>query len=341
MAPVKRAGKSKTAKSSGADGSWPVPFKPPPDVLQPFIDGLSEQHVYITHIDSKPAAFKRKIFLVPVAMNMAVSLLFFWRMYSILPWYWKLVQNALGQSNETTFPLAEASWREAGWEILKRGLTMFIDFILCVFVWPWPVEFAAGQAHGNPMLWRLYVGFREKEICVRRSRNWDQVLGDIFKDEDSKKILVAYVNAATSPLLQEQRTGYLTMNGEWDLDWAAMIEAHQLVDQKTVAIEAFKSVVLVFHKDFGWMCYDLQASIVAEGDGKRRQVFAFRNALTAMGKEDLFYRWVELVQFDATQPGGFGPEQQEATAKKIRDMFEEGGINFDELWKQAVGDAKL
>jgi hypothetical protein len=51
----------------------------------------------------------------------------------------------------------------------------------------------------------------------------------------------------------------------------------------------------------------------------------------------LFYRWVEIVQFEATQPGGFSAEKQEATAKKIRELFSEGGVDFDEVWKQANG----
>ncbi|KAG6040251.1 hypothetical protein E4U41_001126 [Claviceps citrina] len=338
MAPSKRSGKAKAVKFGGADGSLPSPFKQPPEVLKPFIDRLSEKHVYVTHVDSKEAALKRKVFLVPVAMNVAVSLLFVWRMHSILPWYWSLVQSGFGAQNEATFAMHESTWKELAWEVLKRGITMFIDFVLFVFVWPWPVEFAAGRAHGNPMLWRRKVGFRDKEIYVRRSRDWARLLGDFVKDADSKKMLLAYINAATSPLLQEQKTGYLLMNGQWDLDWAAMVHAHQLVDDKLAALEAFSSVVLVYHKDFGWMCYDLKTSIAAEGDGKRRQVFAFRNALAAMGKEDLFYRWVEMVQFDATQPGGFGPEKQEVTAKKIRDMFDGAGIDFDALWKEAVKD---
>ncbi|KAG5946762.1 hypothetical protein E4U53_006522 [Claviceps sorghi] len=338
MAPSKRPGKSKTAKPGGADASFPPPFTQPPEALKPFIEGLSKKHVYITHIDSKEAAFKRKVFLVPVVMNVAVSVLFVWRMYSILPWYWKIVQSGFGVQNEVTFPIQDSTWKELAWEVLTRGLTMFIDFLLFVFVWPWPVEFAAGQAHGNPMLWRRRVGFRDKEIYVRRSRDWDRVLGDFLKDADAKKVLFAHINAATSPLLQEQKTGYLLMNGQWDLDWARMVHAHQLVEEKAAALEAFTSVVLVHDKDFGWMCYDVKTSIAAEGDGKRRQVFAFRNALAAVGKEDLFYRWVEMVQFDATQPGGFGPEQQEATAKKIRAMFEEAGIDFDALWQEAVKD---
>lgn len=332
---------AKASKSSRANGSLPTPFKPPPDVLQPFIEGLSEDHVYITHVDSKPASFKRKIFLVPVAMNLAVCFVFLWRMRYIAPWYWKIVQSGFGWPNDMTFAVASSSWKDFAWEVLKRGITMFIDFVLFVFVWPWPVEFAMGQAHGNPVLWRYSVGFRDKEIYVRRSRDWDRAVDDIFRDGESNKMLFAHISKATSPMRQEQKTGYLLMDGQWNLDWAAMIHAHEMVDGKVAALDAFKNVVLVHHKDFGWMCYDLKASIAADEDEKRRKVFAFRNALAEIGKEDVFYRWVEMVQFDATQPGGFGPEQQEATAKKIRDLFEKANVNFDELWQEAVGEAKL
>lgn len=340
MAPSKRTGKHKpstTSTSSGNNGNPPAPFKRPPEVLAPFISELSKKHVYITHIDAKPPAFKRKMFLVPVAMNVAVALLFAWRMYHILPWYWKLLLAGWGNPNETTFYSKEATWSELAWEILKRGIVMFIDFMLFVFVWPWPVEFAFGRSHGNPTRWRLNVGFRDKEIYVRRSRDWDVMLRDIFKDENSKKILLAYTQEATAPLLQEQKTGYLLMNSKWDLDWNLMIMAHNLVDKKEVALDAFRNVILVFHQDYGWMCHDLKMGIAAEEEQRRRQIFAFRDVLTAMGKENLFYRWIEVVQFESTQPGGFGPEKQEAAAKKIREMFEAESINFDELWKEAVG----
>ncbi|UKZ66960.1 uncharacterized protein TrAtP1_008125 [Trichoderma atroviride] len=340
MAPSKRTGKHKpsnTSTSSGNNGNPPAPFKRPPEVLAPFISELSEKHVYITHIDAKPPAFKRKMFLVPVALNVAVAVLFVWRMYHILPWYWKLLMTGWGHTNETRFNSKEATWSELGWEILKRGIVMFIDFMLFVFVWPWPVEFALGRSHGNPTRWRLNVGFRNKEIYVRRSRDWDLMLRDIFKDENAKKILLAYTQEATSPLLQEQKTGYLLMNSKWDLDWNLMILAHKLVDKKEIALEAFKNVILVFHHDYGWICHDLKMGIAAEEEDRRRQIFAFRDVLTAMGKENLFYRWIEVVQFESTQPGGFGPEKQEAAAKKIREMFEAENINFDELWKEAVG----
>ena len=245
--------------------------------------------------------------------------------------------TGLGHENETTWNTADSTWAEISLEIAKRAGTMFIDFILFIFVWPWPVEFVAGQARGNPCQWRWQVGFREEEVYVRRSREWDEALTDILEDDDSKKILLSYIDNATSPILQEQKTGYLLMNAYWDLDWARMVLAHRLVDKKELALEAFKGLVLVHHAAYGWLSYDVRVNGTSSEDERRRQVFAFRDALIKLGKENLFYRWVEIVQYEATQPGGFGPKEQEVAAKRIRELFENENINFDDLWKESVG----
>ncbi|ROT42742.1 hypothetical protein SODALDRAFT_326901 [Sodiomyces alkalinus F11] len=338
MAPRVRAVKTsfKATQAPSKLGEPSAPFKKPPEVLQPFVEHLSPKHVYITHIDLKPVGFKRKIFLVPVAMNAIVSLLFAWRMYCILPWYWKLLMSGFGHPNETTFPVDTSTWGQIGWEIARRGFTFMLDLVLFIFVWPWPVEFSMGRTHGSPLRWRRLVGFREKEIYVRRSREWDRELGDVVKDAAARNDLLGLVRRATSPMLQHEKTGYLTMNGEWDLDWAAMVQATALVDEKRVALDAFRSVVLVHHAEHGWMSLPPQGT-GEQKDDMRRQVFEFRDALAAAGKEDLFFRWIEVVQYESTQPGGFGPERQVDAAKNIRAMFSDEGIDFDEFWQQHVG----
>ncbi|ATY64714.1 hypothetical protein CCM_01270 [Cordyceps militaris CM01] len=338
MAPKKRSTKSSTAASSRRDGEPPAPFRKLPEVLAPFVKGMSKKHVYIAHIDGQKADFKRKIFLVPVLMNIAVVAAFVFRMYWILPYYFTILVKALLQ-HPSTFPGATTTtWSDLGWEIAKRGISMFIDLMLFVFVWPWPVEFVAGQTHGSPVKWRWAVGFRDKEIYVRRSRDWQAVLGDVIEERDSNKIFTGYVAQATAPMLQEQKTGYLLMNNNWDLDWKLMVRAHRMVDKKEAALDVFRNLVLVHHEEYGWLSYDLKLGVSTEEEQKRRQVFAFRDALSSMDKEDLFFRWVEIVQFEATQPGGFGPEKQEAAAKRIRELFEGQGVDFDKLWKETVGE---
>ncbi|KAL0939476.1 uncharacterized protein CTRU02_206086 [Colletotrichum truncatum] len=339
MAPKAKAVKTKSTPAA-ALGTPPAPFKKPAAVLRPFIENLSQNHIYITHIDSKPKDFKRKIFLVPVGMNIVVAALFFLRMYYILPYYFKFVQSAFGYPNETTFSIPDSTWSALLWEIGKRGFSLMLDLMLFIFVWPWPVEFVFGQTYGNPVSWRWSVGFRDKEIYVRRSREWDQQLGDIFKEKEKNQALQSLVRQATSPLFLQEKTGYLTMTGQWDLDWDCMVLAHALVDKKDIALDAFKCLVLVHHEDYGWMCLDQAGGNVKEDD-RRRQVFAFRDALSAIGKEDLFFRWIEIVQLESSQPGGFGPEKQIEVAKKIRDLFQEQGVDFDKLWHDSVGTDEL
>ncbi|KAJ3563583.1 hypothetical protein NPX13_g8145 [Xylaria arbuscula] len=127
------------------------------------------------------------------------------------------------------------------------------------------------------------------------------------------------------------------MDGDWDLDWGAMVDATKMVDDKMAAIEAFTVVILVHQDDWGWLVVDLKGEALAQEDGRRRQVYAFRDALTNLGKEDLFYRWIEIVQFESSQPGGFSLERQEKTAQQIRELFSKEGIDFDEFWKDSVG----
>jgi len=50
-----------------------------------------------------------------------------------------------------------------------------------------------------------------------------------------------------------------------------------------------------------------------------------------MGKEHLFFRWIELLQYESSQPGGFTMERQTAIVAKARVMFDEQGIELNEF----------
>ncbi|KAI4859512.1 hypothetical protein F4820DRAFT_159732 [Hypoxylon rubiginosum] len=337
MARQRVPGKSAPAKVK-KDGGPPAPFKRPPEVLRPLVDTLDEKHVYVAHVDNKPRDFKRKIFAVPVLMNLGLAALFAYRAYYILPYYLHIFASVLGYPNDTTMVVDEMDWSEIVPEVAKRAFSFMLDFLLAVFLWPWPVDFCLAQEHGSPVVWRWSVGFRDREIVVRRSRKWNDTKGDVVNDAGAKSLFMSRISAATAPTLVGEKTGYLLMNADWDLDWAAMVDAHTMVDKKMAAIEAFKMVVLFFHEEFGWLCVDMKLGEGGEEDERRRQVFAFRDALAAVGKEDLFFRWIEVVEFESTQPGGFTVEKQETVAKQIRDMFDKQGINFDEFWKESVGE---
>lgn len=344
MAPSSRAAKGKGpgSKKAPAAGTLPKPYSKIPDSLSSFVGILDQEHVYVVHTDSKPSDFKRKIFLVPVALNLAVFAAFLFRMRYIAPYYMQLAYAAAGNHVTGISVDTDAlSWFDLAWVVLRRGFTLFLDLVLLIFVWPWPVEFCLGRSHGNPCRWRWAVGFREKEVYVRRSRDWDLQLRnrDVLADSVPRGLLASQIRNATSPVLLNDKTGYLTMNGDWDLDWAAMVHAHKLVDAKALALDVFRLVVLLHHKEHGWLVLDTgnATGANAKEDERRRQVFAFREALAGLGKEDLFFQWIETVQFEATQPGGMTEEKQVAVAQQIRDLFQAEGIDFDQLWRDSVG----
>ncbi|KAK7976312.1 hypothetical protein PG989_014775 [Apiospora arundinis] len=344
--------KSSSSKKRGGNvssGKPPAPLQFAPAELKPLLETLEEKHAYIFHVDDKPAAFKGKIFAIPVLMNIAIVFLFAWRLYVMGHWYLQLIGSTLGYPNETTMVAAEHDfWEEVMPEIARRSGHFLVDTCLIVFVWPWPVEFFMGTRHGNPVNWRWHVGFRKDEVVVRRSRvSWSaQALkADVASktNEKGRDLVVAHVAMATMPEYLRDKTGYLMMNKTWDLDWGVMVDATKMVDRKMAPLDTFRLLALVHSEEFGWLAINLgdagagAPEVSPEQDERRRQIFLFRDALSALGKEDLFFRWIEMVQFETSRPEGFTPERQEIVAQEVRDLFGKEGINFDDFWKESVG----
>lgn len=63
----------------------------------------------------------------------------------------------------------------------------------------------------------------------------------------------------------------------------------------------------------------------------------FKDKLTSMGKENLFFSWVELIQFETSQPGGFTKDRQTRTMGRAKELFEAQGVDFDQFWKEVGG----
>jgi len=53
--------------------------------------------------------------------------------------------------------------------------------------------------------------------------------------------------------------------------------------------------------------------------------------LTVLGKENLFFRWIEIVQYESTQPGGLSGQRRIEVMDKARDIFQAQGIDFDDF----------
>jgi hypothetical protein len=317
----------------------PKPFTRPTSKLNDFLPKLSKQHVYITHIDSKSRDFKRKIFLVPVAMNVLLIAGMIWRIKQIGPFYIQILFSLMGRINETTIHIATTPNNDILREIFRRGMTFMFDFLIYVFIWPWPRDFFAGTKISNPIAWRFGVGFRDKEIIVRRSRKWDLAVGNVLDEESSgAQLLMENIRRAVDPVYMNEKTGYLMLNREWDLDWSMMVQATTLIDTKKLTLEDFRTTILVYHPEYEWMVIESErAGGSAKEEEGRRKIIAFKDELTALGKENLFFKWIELVQYESSRPGGFGPERQRETMGKAKELFESQGVDFDKFWVKVGG----
>jgi hypothetical protein len=247
----------------------PNPFSRPSPKLEPFLLQLSKNHVYITHIDTKPLDFKRKIFLVPVLMNIVIVGILICRIKYILPWYIKICLSLMaGSHNETTVDTARTPLNDVAKEILRRTLTFVMDLLIYVFIWPWPRDFFTGRVGGNPVLWRFIVGFNDQEIIVRRSRRWFQPGTNMLEEGTEQDLVFSIVRQAVDPIWMNEKTGYQMLSKEWDLDWKLMIAATNLCDKKTLDMKDFKTTVFVHDKEFGWMTIE---SAVTSGSAKEEE----------------------------------------------------------------------
>jgi hypothetical protein len=336
--PSKRAPKVPTA-------AIPAPFEAAPAALAPFLDTLDPSTVYITHIDKHPAFFKRRIFMVPVVLNTVIAALLLWRAWVAYPMYCDIVLSFFGNPNETTIYYATSTWGTLVKKVAWRAVVFGFDWSLFTIVGPWPWSFFCDSG-GSPIMWRVTCGFRDDEVYVRQSRGWgaEDLLGEAEGSSgkaggDSPFFKTRILPAVDATRLRE-KTGYLLMDGDFDLDFGAMSLVAQLVDKKTVPISELRTSVFVWvgNEDTGrwavWNCGRLDEDAETEG---RKKIILFKDRLTAMGKESLFFKWVELVQFESSAPEGFTLEHQTAAAAKAKTLFENEGVDFDAFIRDIGG----
>ena len=282
--PPKSIGKSAYITPSKSSGP-PTPYSTPPPVLRPLLETLNPEHVYITHVDSHPKALKQRIFMVPVLMNIVIACLLLWRAQVALPNYGRLILVILGYENELKVNTEQAHWTTLLDVLVGRTFMLFIDFTLAKFVLPWPMDFFAGSP-GNPVKWRWSVGFQDVEIVVRRSRRWDQTLrtgwltegpeGAVYKERILPAIDKEWVRTKTS---------YTMMDKNWDLDFAGMVTAHELVKQGKASLQDFQKTVIVYTEDNGWVIWPVWTLEQGSSEQERKLFRIFNDELRASRKE--------------------------------------------------------
>ena len=335
----KRNAKSTSAHSSKSANlsEIPSPYSVPQPVLKPFLLGLDTAHIYIVHVDNHPWAFKRRVFTVPVLMNVVIALLLLWRVAVAVPLYAVILLATLGQNNDAKVDIEHTDWTTLTWIAVSRALMFFCDWALARFLVPWPRDFFFGLP-ANPISWRWQVGFQNQEIVVRKSRGWDQALPSTWLEEDTNgTVYQERILPGIDRAWVQAKTGYLMMDKHWDLDFQGMISAHALISQNKISVSDFQKTVIVYSEAHGWLIWPVYKLDEGEQEENRKKVVAFKDRLTAMGKENLFFRWIELIQFETSIPGGFTPERQAEAMAKAKELFESQGVDLDKLGRDVGG----
>ncbi|PGH18040.1 hypothetical protein AJ79_00666 [Helicocarpus griseus UAMH5409] len=326
----------------------PPPFHHAPESLHPFLQPLSPKHVYLIHLDTHPRDHKRQIFLLPLFLNIGILALIFLRAYRGYSAYADILLLMIGEESPAKIDTATASWSFLSSVLARRTLKFLFDYLLLTIFLPWPVRFLLG-----PVQWRRKIGFQVPEVVVRKSRSsWSDELEQpmTWIREDDETIKTKVVPAVTPQRLS--KTGYLLIDADWDLDYAAMVRAHEFVRKGDVKFEDFGTAVLVHgggEHGMEWLIWRVEAengggrvggsssSSSKLSDGQRDKIIMFQEKLASMGKEDLFFRWAELIQYESTQPGGFTPERQKKAMKETQKLFEEQGVDFEKFWADVGG----
>ncbi|KAL6718977.1 hypothetical protein ACLMJK_003212 [Lecanora helva] len=339
----------KRAKSSSSLPSPPSPFTSAPSSLTPFLSTLRHDHIHITSLDKHPSALKRRIFTVPLLLNIFLSLILIYRANYAIPTYTDLVLAVLGYDSPAKVDTQRLAMRALLRLWMGRVGMLVGDYILVRFVGMWPWGFFLGgvllSEEEGPVGWRRAIWFQEIEIIVRRSRNWDRECfaetgvkeewleqgkeGMIFKERIAPVVRKDFVRS---------KSGYLMLDKSWDLDFRGMINAHRLVKTADNKFEEFNTAMFVYSERWGWLVWDIMKEHEeGAGDEGTRKLQMVKDKLTLLGKENLFFRWIEVVQSETSQPGAFDKERQAKAIEKIRREFEDRDVDFDEFWADVGG----
>lgn len=329
--------------SNKTPSDLPLPYTTPSPSLTTFLDNLDSSHVYLLHIDSHPPAKKRQIYAIAAAMNVLIALVLLWRAYVAIPIYMKIGLAMLGYDNEEKVDVGASDMGALIEACMRRTFTFLVDYALAVYLLPWPRDFFMGSP-ASPTRWRWNVRFEDKEIVVRKSRRWDKSLAPDWLEQNNtdSPIYAERIMPAIQRDWVAKKTGYLMMDKHWDLDYPAMISAHALVAQSKAPLSDFQNTVAVYSPRLSqWLIWPVHQHDEGGQEEGRRRIVAFKDKLTAMGKENLFFKWIELIQFESTQPAGSTSERQRGVMERARELFEKQGVDFERFWGEIGGAAGM
>lgn len=216
-----------------------------------------------------------------------------------------------------------------------------LDWFMWKVVSGWPMEF---WKPGGAFAWRWRIGFSDgAEIVVRRcrpalSRN---LRGRWWADAEGERIIEKKVRPVVDKGWMKEKSGIAMVDRSWELDYEGMVTTHRLLEEGALREGDFSGgpLVLVFDDvEKEWMVWkawgDEREEREEEGSRKLRM---FKDNLTALGKENLFFRWVEMMQLETSSPGGFTSEKREQAVRKGTELFQQQGVDWDEVMDSIGG----
>lgn len=191
------------------------------------------------------------------------------------------------QDPTVPFVLTGGGWRRTLTTLLTRMGMAVVDYLLFQLAWTWPYMFffesGPGLRLSSPVFWRYKVGFQQFEVIVRRSRNWtvdrlltnrDQTgsasrnhrrgqkhettedadpsgyaLSGIPADLDAAAVFEQKVRPAMRLQYLMNKTGYLMAGPEYDIDYASMVEATKLIQERTLTWTDISAQVAIWIGD--------------------------------------------------------------------------------------------
>jgi len=357
----KSAGKPSVASttsppaSSAIADSLPSPFEPVSTVLASFVKTLPKDHIYIVHLEKTSFSTKRSAFLVPVLLNLIITAGLCWRIYYAVPIYLEQLITIFG--HETSWTVQPGAMDTIGLVtvVSSRTVLLMIDYGLFGFLGRWPWEFIFGDKYGRytgAFGWKRNVGFhRQEEVIVRRGRKWDV---PIYLDEQHRKgqgkpgkawtkeeELAVYTKCSDGlRKATVAKTALSLLDKDWDLDYRAMLDATELVDDGKLRTQDLDRVVLV-PWDRKWYLWYPDRSETANGAVNTQvqedsELETFKQHLIDIKCEDIFYRWVEIVQYETSLPSGFTAKRRKEAEEELRGMLKARHKDDQAFW-EAIG----
>jgi hypothetical protein len=338
---------STTAKTASGP---PAPFILVPPALQPLTSTLPTNHVYLVHLDRTPVDLKWRVFKVPVLLNLFIVFGLCVRVYYAAPAYLEQIITIFGFDTSYSVRTSTESTGDLISMVSARFFLVFIDYALFALIGSWPREFIFGSKVSRfvgPWGWRRKVWFEETEIIVRRGRFWDTPL--VETDDKSTKTWTTQeeltIKFKLEPAIQPSyvaKSGLLLLDKDWDLDFKAMLDAHRMVKDGRLKLEDLDGVALVYYQK-QWLSWKVREEIVVPvtNPEAERVLQNFREKLTGLGQEDVFFRWIEIVQYETSLLGGFTEARQVSAVKELTELLTNRGVDCESFWTDIGGHKGL